>query len=87
MFTTSNFVLTNIVFENNKQLIYKVDKPKNIAFGMQTITKETLLDHTKQKIRLKPSSIFQLLHPKKYFVGFDSTEVQGSVKSNLATCK
>jgi hypothetical protein len=80
-------VLTNIIFENNKQLICKVDKPKNIAFGMQIITKEFILEHTKQKIKLKPSSLFQLFHPKKYFVGFDSTEVHGSIKSNLATCK
>jgi hypothetical protein len=85
--TTSKLVPATIVFQNNREIIVKVSRTKDIKFGMSIVSNDYLLKHTKEKIRLPPLGICQVLHPKKYFVGFNKTEIEPFIKSNLATCK
>jgi hypothetical protein len=85
--TTSKLVPATIVFQNNREIIVKVSRTKDIEFGVSIVSNDYLMLHTKEKTRLPPLSICQVLHPKKYFVGFNETEIEPFMKLNLAACK
>ena len=85
--TTSKLVPATIVFQNNRQIIVKVSRTKDIEFGNSIVNTDYLAEHNKDKKRLYPLSICQVFHPKKYFVGFNETEIEPFIKFNLATCK
>ena len=87
LYTTSKFFRSNIVFQNNLQYIFKVLKPKDILYGIRTITVGYLQQHTTTKKRHYASSLSRLFHPRKYLVGIDENSITPFMLLNLSTCK
>lgn len=86
LYATTELLPTDVVFQNNEQVIVKVHRSNNRSFGMSTVTHTYMEDNMSTKIRHHPTSICHWFQPKKYFVGFNDFEIWSSAIYNLTRC-